>query len=63
MINNETRYNLQHDWHGMLEWNGILDPESRREIINAVVLEIDAYRNQNVFRRLLNKMPEVKILK
>ncbi|MBU0650258.1 hypothetical protein KKG63_03645 [Patescibacteria group bacterium] len=56
----ETRYNLQADWKGELEWIGITSEEDIRHIKNLVVMEVDAFRYQSWWRRLLNLLPEVK---
>ena len=51
----ETRFNLQCDWQGLLEWHGVKD---KRAIIDCVVFEVDAYRNQPWWRKLFNLLPK-----
>ncbi|MEK6879272.1 MAG: hypothetical protein AABY22_06660 [Nanoarchaeota archaeon] len=58
----ETRNNLQCDWEGVFAFQdsecSVCGCPPRREIIEMAVEEIDAYRDQPWWRRLLNKMPE-----
>jgi hypothetical protein len=52
----EAIFNLQHDWDGHLAWFEV--PEKyRRQIKQMVVAEVDAYRKQVWWRRLLNLTP------
>lgn len=53
----QTRGNLQYDWAGLLSELDDSDSEKAREILNAVVYEVDCFRNQAWWRRLFNMMP------
>lgn len=56
----ETFFNLQADWDGELEWAGVLDHSEKRIIKNLVAFEVDVFRKQSWWRRLLNLMPPVR---
>jgi len=60
MKENDTFYNLQADWNYELEWAGVSDEKHRRRLKKLVAFEVDCFRNQSWYRRLLNKMPEVR---
>lgn len=53
----ETRGNLQCDWYGILDWYDI--PELQHKyIIDAIIEEVDAWRNRSLWDRIINKFPE-----
>lgn len=54
----ETIHNLQGDWEGILDWYGVRDQEMRREIIKMAAYEVDCFRKQPFYKKVLNQMPE-----
>ncbi len=59
MIYRKTIMNLRADWDGELEWAGVSCEEEKRRLKRLVAFEVDAFREQSWWRRLLNLMPRV----